>query len=238
MLYNKILPTAVPRANKSAWLLVPIASDFLFFLCGPSWGGRKKTIFYFIISNTEPSLMHKCKCPQAHKWNVPASKQCFFKVEMGFALRWFLSHYLEYNHSTGRTSNTCPCLLPLWKEGKQENLECSRQGSKGSKQPVFHFSETSHSQQVQVKSPLQSKDITDPYTSSQYFPLYPQNLSLPCGFIFRKWDSNVFIFINIQLLQFESKNSWTLRGAQSTHQRSCSSDWLRVNLKVPRCVRD
>ena len=49
--------------------------------------------------------MHKCKCPRAHKWNVPASKKCFFKVEMGFALGWFLSHT-----AAAKSLQSCPSL--------------------------------------------------------------------------------------------------------------------------------
>lgn len=61
-----MLPTAVPRANKSVWLLIPTASDFLFFLWGLSWK-KRKTMFLFSIANTKTSLMNKYKCPPAHK---------------------------------------------------------------------------------------------------------------------------------------------------------------------------
>lgn len=67
VLYNKILPTAVPRANKSIWLLGPIASDFLFFLWGLSWGRGKKKRKNNYVFQYKTSLMHKCKCPLDNK---------------------------------------------------------------------------------------------------------------------------------------------------------------------------
>lgn len=77
--------------------------------------------------------------------------------------------------------------LPSLEGTKQGNLVCM----------LLVFS-----QQVHAKPPLPSKDITDPYQGSQHFSL-SLYLALHSSITFKKRDTDVFIFTNMHLLQFE-----------------------------------
>lgn len=109
VLYSKILPTAVPRANKSTWSPVPKASDFLFFLWGLSW--KKKTQCFYVAFQTR--IHHQCIDTNAYCLATPT-------FQKGHDLRWCLlqTQMTTTAREAGNalaSSHTCCPLEGRWK---------------------------------------------------------------------------------------------------------------------------